>query len=405
MFHSVLWNPKKVIVTAAYADACEALKVAIKEGKRPALTLVLDRSERLSASKAAAHLAGFQKIIVFGTGGSSLGGQAICKLQKNSRIVFVDNVDPQTYENLLNTCDPHTTGAIIISKSGNTLETLSQAYIFTQYMFKHVGKEALSQHIMCLSEDTNNPLRQLAHDLSLPHYALSPHIGGRYCVFSMVGLLPGMLDGLDMDAFCEGAAHILTRFLDQKDTLLQESLAFQSEQINLGRSQHVIIPYSDRLWTYAQWAQQLIGESLGKQGKGITPIAARGTVDQHSQLQLYMDGPEDKWITFITCRDSGMGTIIEAPWVSADFSYLRGKTIGDVMHAEHQATLTTLAEAGRHVREIVINQPDERSLGALMMYAMLDVMLLSHILEVNPFDQPAVEAGKVIAKDLLSAKK
>ena len=402
MLHTILWNPQKVIPSPDQDLACHEVRQAINQGERPSLTICLDAQERERARKAAKHLDSFERIFVFGTGGSSLGGQSLCRLATNSRVEFIDNVDPQTMDHVLRTCNPKTTGAVIISKSGGTLETLSQAYIFTHFMSKTLGQEALKDHIVCLAEDTDNTLRQLSKDLSLPFYALSPQIGGRYCIFSMVGLLPGVLVGLDMDAFCEGAADVLRGFLMQTSPLLSESLSFQWHQMTQGINQHVIMPYSDRLWTFAQWAQQLIGESLGKEGKGVTPIGARGTVDQHSQLQLYMDGPQDKWFTLITCKDQGRGPRIEAPWISPSFSYLQGQSMGDVMRAEHQATLTSLAQAGRPVRELVIDEPDEKALGALMMMNMLDVMLLARMMNENPFDQPAVEGGKIIAKEMLS---
>jgi glucose-6-phosphate isomerase len=397
----ILWNPQHVRATPEHESACAALRDVIGAGKRPALSIVLDQRERKRAQDAAAGLSRFDRVLVFGTGGSSLGGQALLRLKPGAKVDFVDNVDPHTMDNLLATCIPETTGALIISKSGGTLETLSQAYVFTHFMEQRLGREALAKHFVCLVEDTDNPLRQLAQTLGLPFYALSPEIGGRFCVFSLVGLVPGLLAGLDMDRFCEGAAGVLNGFLNE-DPLLSTGLAFQHAQMKQGVSQHVVMAYSDALFTYAQWAQQLIGESLGKQGKGVTPQAARGTVDQHSQLQLYMDGPLDKWFTFITCADTKRGPVMDAPWISPQFSYLQGKTIGDVMVAEHQATLMALAQAGRPVRELAIDRPTEATLGALMMQCMLEVMLLAHVMGVNPFDQPAVETGKIIAKERLS---
>ena len=401
MMKQIFWNPEKPIPSSAHEAACKAVREAIRAHQRPALSLVLDTKERERAQEVAALFSSHARVLVFGTGGSSLGGQALLGLKPSKRLIFVDNVDPRTLERLLATCVPEDTGVLLISKSGNTLETLSQAYVFTHFMEQQVGKEALPRHIVCLGEDTDNPLRHLAQELNLPFFPLSPDIGGRYCVFSIVGLVPGLLAGLDMDAFCEGAASVLKGFLEE-EPLLGEGLAFQQGQMAGGLSQHVMMAYSDTLFTYAQWAQQLIGESLGKQGKGITPQAARGTVDQHSQLQLYMDGPRDKWLTLITCGDAKRGPVIEGPWISPHFSYLKGKTIGDVMEAEHQATLTALAQVGRPVREWRIEAPSERTLGALMMVCMLEVMLLAEMMEVNPFDQPAVEAGKVIAKERLS---
>jgi glucose-6-phosphate isomerase len=369
--------------------------------KLPALSIVLDANEWERSRVVASKLSTFETIFVFGTGGSSLGGQALCQLNTNACVKFVDNIDPRVFDQLLASCDFEKTGAIFISKSGETLETLAQAYVITDHFSQALGPSALPHHLFVLSQNNPSPLRALCEKHSLPFWELDPLIGGRFCVFSIVGLLPGILSGVDIPSFCQGARSVLLQLLEHDFESFAQSIAWQYNLLNQGINQQVLFGYSDALFTFSQWACQLIGESLGKNGKGITPIAARGTVDQHSQLQLYIDGPRDKWITFITCADKGLGPKLSSPSMDPSLSYLLTKTMGDVMAAEHQATLMSMAQSGCYVRQMQIGHPSPHALGELMMHFMIEVIGLAAMMNVNPFDQPAVEQGKILTKQLL----
>jgi len=167
----------------------------------------------------------------------------------------------------------------------------------------------------------------------------------------------------------------------------------------LGARAQVVMPYGDRLERFAMWHRQLWAESLGKNGKGTTPIAALGPVDQHSQLQLYLGGPRDKLYTIFTQGLAGKGPRI----VSADpeLAYLNGRTVGDLADAEQRATIDTLIANTRPTRVFNVPTPDARTIGGLFMHFMLETIIAAHILGVDPFDQPAVEQGKVLAKKYL----
>jgi glucose-6-phosphate isomerase len=397
-------NPPLPLTQPTLAQARSALTdlaADVINKKLPALSIVLNESEYERSLKAASKLSGFETILVFGTGGSSLGGQALCQLNFNTKVKFVDNIDPHVFDQLLASCDLEKTGAIFISKSGSTLETLAQAYVITDHFLRALGTHALPHHLLVLSENKPSPLKALSDKYSLPFLELDPHIGGRFCVFSIVGLLPGILSGVDIHPFLQGARDVLLKLMENDFESFAQSIAWQYTLLNQGISQQVLLAYSDALFTFSQWACQLIGESLGKNGKGITPISARGTVDQHSQLQLYIDGPRDKWITFITCADKGLGPRLSSPAIDPSLGYLLNKTIGDVMAAEHQATLTSMAQSGCYVRQMQIKHPNAQALGQLMMHFMIDVIALAAMMTINPFDQPAVEQGKILTKQLL----
>lgn len=176
------------------------------------------------------------------------------------------------------------------------------------------------------------------------------------------------------------------------------SSAFMYHHIQNGKTQAVMMPYSDRLNVFSAWFCQLWAESLGKQGKGTTPMKAQGTTDQHSQLQLYLDGPQDKIFTFISLPKDNFAHAMHHPYLP---EFLNGKTMADLFYAQEQATIQTLKNKGCPVRVIEIPDFSEESIGALLMHFIMETILVARLMEVNPFDQPAVEEGKILAKTYL----
>jgi len=257
----------------------------------------------------------------------------------------------------------------------------------------------------------DSPLRRLAVRYGLKVLDHDPKIGGRYAALSLVGLLPAMIAGLDAAAIREGAAGVLEAALEQDDPALVPPATGAAVNVALlrehGVSQTVLVPYSDRLEPFSRWFRQLWAESLGKGGQGTTPIPALGAVDQHSQLQLWLDGPADKLFTFVMVDRRHAGARIE-PEQAEDLlapdgplGWLAGRSMGDLMEAEQRATADTLTAAGRPVRILSVKSVDLEALGALMMHYMLETMIAAHLLGVDPFDQPAVEEGKVLARRYL----
>ena len=365
------------------------------------------QSDGLDAVKdlAKQHQEQFEDVVVFGTGGSSLGGRALCALASGDlpRLHFVDSVDPHTIAGLFARLELSKSGFIAISKSGETAETIAQVLVTLDRLRTTLGEESLSDRMTVITEPGDNPLRGLADRFHIPTLDHNPSLGGRYAALSVVGLLPAMIAGLDSTAVLAGAAASLDVAFGAEPGVSNPPAAGAAISValerRLGIKNAVIMPYVDRLADFAGWYRQLWAESLGKGGEGTTPISALGTVDQHSQLQLYLDGPADKFITIIVGPTAGDGAGLDAS-LSGDprISYLTGHCLGDLLDVSARATAETLARHGRPVRTIRLEQTGEADLGALMMHFMLETVVVARLVGVNPFDQPAVEEGKALVR-------
>ena len=403
-------------VLAHTAGALEAIRAAHGDGSLPMLRLPAARDD-IDALKPVVDRfrTSFDDVVVLGTGGSSLGGQTLCALADLGfgpppgapRLHFMDNVDPATFAALFAALDPARTGFIAISKSGSTAETLTQFLICLDAVRAAVGADDAGRNFAVVTEPGDNPLRRIAARFAIETLDHDPLIGGRYSALSLVGLLPALIAGLDAAAVRRGAADVLDPVLagappEKIEPAIGAALAVALLRMR-GISLSVIMPYSDRLAHFGLWFRQLWAESLGKQGTGTTPIRALGTVDQHSQLQLYLDGPADKMFTVIVLDCAGTGALVPAD-LAADpaLAYIAGRTMGDLLDAEQRATAETLARTGRPTRIMRLAALDERALGALMMHFMLETIIAAHLLGVDPFDQPAVEEGKVLTRDYLA---
>jgi len=359
---------------------------------------------------------GCAEVLVLGTGGSSLGGQSLTALVERGvgprggapRLRFLDNVDPDSFEALLGHLDFAETGVLAVSKSGGTAETLAQLLVILPRLEAALGRDGVARRLAVITEPGDGKLGALADSygcVRLPH---DPNLGGRFSVFSAVGALPAMIAGLDAEAFRAGACDVLDASLGAATAgdaapALGAAIAVGLAQ-DRGVTQNVLMTYVDRLATFGLWHRQLWAESLGKDGLGLTPIDARGATDQHSQLQLYLAGPQDKLFTIVSLETAGLGPRIEAERAdSAGLTYLRGRSLGDLLDAMARATADTLARNGRPVRQFRLRELGEFQLGALMMHFMLETVIAADLLGVNPFDQPAVEEGKRLARDYLQA--
>ncbi len=385
------------------------------------LRLPETHSDLREIREAAKRLAGNAiDIVVLGTGGSSLGGQALAQLAHHNvpgvaalseppRLHFIDNLDPDTFSTLLARLPHQTTRFVVISKSGSTAETLMQAMAALQA----VKAEGLAQRIADIflgitepvKSGKRNGLRDLLGKYHVPMLEHHTGIGGRYSALTNVGLLPAALVGLDIAAVREGAGLALSPVLAKKKPAEVPAALGAALSVALaekGKNISVLMAYCDRLERFTHWYAQLWAESLGKDHMGTTPLAALGPVDQHSQVQLFIGGPRDKLFTVITVGAKGLGPRIDAELAKLagepDFA---GKTIGDLVAAEGRATTETLAKNGCPVRTIHVDQLDEETLGELMMHFMLETLIAAHLLGIDAFDQPAVEEGKVLAKKYL----
>jgi glucose-6-phosphate isomerase len=252
-----------------------------------------------------------------------------------------------------------------------------------------------------------NGLRELLGHHKVPMLDHDPGVGGRYSALTNVGLLPAAILGLDIAAIRRGSAKALAPVLEKKapadvPAAVGAALAVALAE-SKGKSISVLMAYADKLERFTRWYVQLWAESLGKDGKGTTPLAALGPVDQHSQVQLFIAGPRDKLFTVVTVAPAGRG-----PRIAADLARLAGepdfagRAIGDLVAAQGRATAETLAKNGCPVRTLHLERLDERHLGELLMHFMLETIVAARLLGVDAFDQPAVEEGKVLAKKYLA---
>ena len=397
----------------AAAEALTWLRSVHDDGSLPLLQLP-ERRDDLDALQPIVDRfrQDFNDVIVLGTGGSSLGAQALCALAESGfgpsegapQLHFIDNVDPHSLEAVIGGIDLRQTGLIAVSKSGLTAETITQFLLCDAALADAVGADR-GRHGVVITEPGESPLRALAQARSMIVLDHDPGVGGRFSVLSLVGLLPAMIAGLDAAAFRAGAGKVMQPVLGNAAPKSVAPAIGAAVNVALARERDiamaVMMPYCDRLDLFALWFRQLWAESLGKRGLGTTPVRAVGAVDQHSQLQLYLEGPRDKLFTLVLLDNAGRGGRVDPAQATGPLAYLAGRTIGDLMNAEQRATAETLIRNGCPTRLIHLPRLDECVLGALMMHFMLETILAARLLRIDPFDQPAVEQGKVLAREYL----
>ena len=348
-------------------------------------------------------------IVVLGIGGSSLGGKALLALRprdaKGPRVEFFDNPDPVSWAQALARFDLKTTRFVVISKSGGTPETLMQALTAADAIDKAGGGKYLKDHFLAVTEPKKSALKDFAESVGAPVLDHPAGVGGRYSVLTVVGVLPAILMGLDASALRKGAGAVLAQALSNPASSVPSATgaALHHALAEQGRMRETVLwAYADKLHTMGAWWRQLWAESLGKDGKGSTPVAALGPVDQHSQLQLFRDGPNQSFFTILSTETKGRGPVVPKERAAQlGLDYLAGRAMGDLVAAEARATAETLARNGKPVRQIKMPIVDEHSMGGLMMHFMLETMIMGRLMGVDPFDQPGVEEGKVLARQYL----
>ncbi|MGC1947450.1 MAG: glucose-6-phosphate isomerase [Pseudolabrys sp.] len=419
--HGIAADALKAALARA-EGALDQIRARHADSTLPLLRLPETRADLETIKDTARQLADrATDIVILGTGGSSLGGQTLAQLTGFAvpgvgvlgappQLHFIDNLDPDSFETLLARLPHATTRFVAISKSGGTAETLMQTIAALSALREAGLQTRIPDIFLGISEPSRsgkvNGLRDLLGKFRVSMLDHDAGVGGRYSALTNVGLLPAAFLGLDIAAVREGAGIALAPVLAKKPAMQVPSAVGAALSVALseskGKSISVLMAYCDRLQRFTHWYVQLWAESLGKNGKGTTPLAALGPVDQHSQLQLFIGGPRDKLFTVITVDGAGSG-----PSMDGDLAKLAGepgfagKSIGDLVAAEGRATAETLAKNGCPVRTIHINRLDEEALGELMMHFMLETIIAAHLLGIDPFDQPAVEEGKVLAKKYL----
>lgn len=338
-----------------------------------------------------------ENFVVIGIGGSSLGNRALHNALNHPfitkpRIFFLENVDPSTIKGLMDVLDFKKTVFNIITKSGETIETMANFLVLRRFVNK--------DQIIVTTDPEKGELRRIAEEEGYVTLDIPPEVGGRFSVFSNVGLLSSAVSGIDINKLLEGA-----RFMDNlsKNKDIWKNPACMSAVLQYifykkGRNICVFMPYSDRLMNLAEWFCQLWAESLGKaKDIGSTPVRTLGVIDQHSQLQLYMEGPQDKVITFVRVED--LGEPIEVP---RDFnSWLGSHTINELILVEQEATELALTKNERPNCTITLKNISPFTIGVLMYMLELQTAFMGELFGVNAFDQSGVEEGKKITSVLL----
>lgn len=390
------------------APAVQRIRSDMAAGELPCFGLASRRDDLDALVPVADRIrGGFRHCVVLGTGGSSLGAQALLALAApadRARLILPDNLDGRDFAAMLAALDPETTFAMAVSKSGGTTETLAQTLVMLDWFQRHLSPAAVPGHLMAITEPGDTPLRRLADAHGMDVLDHDPKIGGRYSVLSPVGLLPAMIAGLDAQAVRRGAAQLFESLLtDPAAPPVAGAAVAVGLARDRGRGQQVIMPYAAALERLSMWHRQLWAESLGKDGLGLTPVAALGPVDQHSQLQLWLDGPADKSFTVLTIAEPEPGPTVPPHLVTdPDLAYLSGQSLGAIVQTQARATMETLVAAGHPVRMIRLPRLDEKSVGSLLMHFMLETFIAAHLLGIDPFGQPAVEASKRLTREYLS---
>ncbi len=361
----------------------------------------------------------FDNILVLGIGGSALGGIAITEAllkpywnlltpeQRDNypRIFFLDNIDPDSMTALLDMLDLKRTLVNVITKSGSTAETMSQFMIVKDRLEKELGEDEYRKNVVATTDKQTGVLRQIAEQEGYKTFVVPDDVGGRFSVFSAVGLLPIALVGLDIDDIMNG---IKDMDLALKNTDIHENIAAQGALIQYlmdvkkGKNLSVMMPYSSRLRYVSDWYVQLWAESLGKSTDkdgnhvhvGPTPIKALGATDQHSQFQLFNEGPNDKIITFIRVGEFDKTLEIPRIFEYTGIGYLGGKTINDLINAEADSTRVSLSDYERPTVTITIPKVDGYSIAQLLYMLEVQTAIAGELYNIDTFSQPGVEQAK-----------
>jgi glucose-6-phosphate isomerase len=398
------------------AEIARSLKAQRAAGELPLYDLPYQKAALAAIKTLGAEVRSeCDALVVLGIGGSALGTKTLVGALGNGvpRVVVADTVDPWSFGALLDGLDLSRTTFNVISKSGETAETMAQFLIVRDLLLRQLGAVDYAKRVVITTDSVTGALRQVVHDEGFRALDVPAAVGGRFSVLTAVGLFPAAVTGLRVDDVLAGAAWMDQRC--QSDELLQHPAHLLGALLYLADTRHrqnvaVLMPYSDRLQCFAAWFAQLWAESLGKAETidgtpahtGQTPVAALGVTDQHSQLQLYTDGPADKVIIMIRVEDHGRELPVPAAYADLEsIGYLGGTGLGKLLNLEQQATELALVQQQRPVITLSLPQINAFTLGQLFYLFEAAVVFAGALYRVNPLDQPGVEASKRFAYALL----
>ena len=382
----------------------------IKKSKEPLLLSFLNQFNNYQKEElnklGSYYQKNFKDVIILGTGGSSKAGRTFVQIAyrtfgrspKFPKITFLENIDFQDFNDLFKKINLKKTGIIVISKSGETNETLVQFLIFLSKYKESFQKQKIEKYFTVITKKGSSSLRNFANDFSIGVIDLDNNLSGRFSAFSPIGLLPAAISGLNVQNITKGALSLLNEYLKKQQIIPSEGAALhyaaQNSKINIS----VLLTYTERLRNFGYWHEQLIAESLGKKNKGFTPVHSMGATDQHSLLQLFLEGPKDKLITFITLKKQKDQIKINNNLISKvkKLYFLKKESLNKLLDFEMEKVCRLLNEYKRPYRTIILNKCAEFEIGYLMMNFMLETIILAYLNNLNPFDQPAIDKGKSI---------
>jgi glucose-6-phosphate isomerase len=347
-----------------------------------------------------------------GIGGSALGPMALQRAlnhpyynalpaegRRGPRIHFAENTDPNTLSAILDVADPTGTWVNVVTKSGSTAETMANFLVIRGWLVDALGDFGYQGRTVATTDPEEGFLKEIADRDDLTVLPIPKDVGGRFSVLTPVGLLPAAVTGLDVGALLAGAAQCVDEVNEQREehpAVVGAAMHYLMDTAR-GRNVRVMMPYADALERLAAWFVQLWAESLGKDGKGSTPHGAVGTTDQHSQVQLFMEGPQDKVIEIVEVENHPRDLPMPEAYEGLEgVGYLGGHTMAELLNVECDATRKALTEAGRPNSTIRLGTVSEVNLGYLFQALEVQTAIAGSLYGVNAFDQPGVEAGKQI---------
>jgi glucose-6-phosphate isomerase len=393
------------------------LQQAVDEllGSPPGFMRLPKTSEYAEASVGVAEEilgSGATDFIHVGIGGSALGPMAIQKAlndpyynalpaedRRGPRLHFAENTDPNTLAAILDFVDATATWVNVVTKSGSTAETMANFLVIRGWLAEALGDFGYQERTIATTDPEEGYLKDIADREDLKLLPIPKDVGGRFSVLTPVGLLPASVTGLDVHALLAGAAQCVDEVNEQgtqHPAVVGAAMHYLMDTTR-GRNVRVMMAYADALERLAAWFVQLWAESLGKDGKGSTPHGAVGTTDQHSQIQLYMQGPQDKVVEIVEVENHPRDLEIPRAYEDLDgVAYLGGHTLAELLNVECDATRKALTEAGRPNSTIKLGTVSEENLGYLFQALEVQTAVAGSLYGVNAFDQPGVEAGKQI---------
>jgi len=346
--------------------------------------------------------------IHIGIGGSALGAEMLIKglgKKDNTEFVIINNIDPDDLHQKIESIDLKNSLIYVVSKSGTTAETTAALNIFSELLkAQGISESEFKDYFVFCTDPKNGDLRALSQEWNTEALDIPANIGGRFSVLTAVGLFPALFFGINVQELLDGAKDIGDKLSHPATSGDFYQLgAFLKTLHDKGFTQTVMMPYSSLLKEYSAWFTQLWAESLGKEGKGLTPIPAYGATDQHSQVQLFMEGPNDKVLMLIEVEQFKNDFSLKSTLKGSSSQKLSPYSLSQLMKAELEGTLAALAENSRPVVHLKIKQLDAYHLGQLILWAECLTVLVGQLLAINPFNQPGVEAGKKYAFEWLKS--